>query len=239
MIITDTFDGKNLGKVFLLLISGSIVSGCSLFPERTANEVIPISEVLNELKRELAEYEVYSKELKMKGEGALACSSDGKNRHRIVKMTPLEAKLTLKTVSDTSKSGEAKLGVIPLGTATLSGSASVSASSTTTQSIELVLLPVSSSKQRPMATKPTNSLGLAHALLSVQNELLKTNPSEPCLLPKSLTVTIIFGVTRKVSGGVGIELVVASLGSKFSNSREDTQSLVLKMDLEGSTAAFQ
>jgi hypothetical protein len=227
-----SLSAKQIATTLTLVLSG----GCCLMPGETATSVVPISNVLDQVKREIGEYQIYDITEGKSGKKRPAC---GAEQDRIVSMTPLSATLTLKTALDSTQTGTGKLGVLKIGTATPSGNAGSSSDISSAQTIKLEMKPLPSRHPTGNDGSKKGSLGLTQALKSVRDGLMNTNTKEPCLLPNKLTVTMIFGVKQSENSEFGIDLVVLSLDTKFSKSREDTQTLELVMDLKGSTAAFQ
>lgn len=222
------------------------LSGCG---QPVADNVIDVATVLNQVKKELNTYALANEKYP---DTFPACDTGLPTRLglRVDHVT-----VTLKVVGITTATGNAKFGVIPLGMATGTLSASAEQARTQTQSLTMEFDTVKSVAPRELpAVTGSNGrpdkipdMGLYNALIDVRQGLLDTDhTAKPCLkLTQNKTkLSILMGVKTTAGGSAGLTvpvlLIPLTIGTGFSASREDTQTVEVILNAnEGAYLLFK
>jgi hypothetical protein len=240
---------KNMSRMIILSLL-LLFSGCCLFPAKTP-PVTRVSEVINAVKTDLLPFYESPVLLEHKAPaGAVCVSNEGTN---VVRIAPLNIKLTLKTVRATEN--DPSIGLVdPLGVLSIDPAYSGAYTRSNAQSLEVDLDTAKLEEIEKRVQKQSRDLKpiLANAnkgkdvggddhplfktIVSMGNELLNVDHTKrPCVTPKMIKSIVYFDVVNKSTGGIGIKVLGLKLGDKVTLSDEFHQVLEVDFNLEGSS----
>lgn len=223
---------------------GVILAGCPSPP--VATEVIGVQEVLDQLKLELNAYQVANLGVP---DNFPACGT-GKLVKLGMRISGITVTLNLVGTRITSQS--ANIGVIPMNfiTPKFDASREVARTSTQTITLDLGLKADKESGLKALAKDfrapdgsiaKKNGYGIFNALVDLRTALLQTNHlQQPCLSlnpnrdKPGTKLKIAFGVKRTIavggSAGFVLELIPISLGGKYTDIQDDTQTIEMVLN---------
>lgn len=224
----DTLGARSLG---CSLLSVALLAGCCSIPDPKQVSSVPVSDVLNAVKDELAYYRA-TKPTVTPRTGA-CYNQDGKAK--ALELVPLKATVSLNTVAKEQSSKDLRLAE-PLGVVTFDPSFAGTYSQTRTQVLQISLDPQVTDKNSA-ALDPAGKYPIGQALAVLRDELLKVDHDrQPCLAygDKSvIKLTVTFDVVSQSTGGFGLKLVAFKVGTSETTTAQASQSLEVLLALAG------
>ncbi len=190
---------------------------------KPAPESIPVTEVINQLKAELAAFAADTKEAPVVGCGGISGP---------LKISVSNIQVELATTIATTAGGNVS-ATVPVSIVTVGPSFG---GSLTYNNAEMVTLSFTPSALSGGPTINSNQLNLANALKALRDQIVAVSPAGQCLSfngKKDQTIKLAFSATRDINGGIKFTILVVSLGTTLESKTTGASTLTATLQFAG------
>ena len=217
---------------FYTIFASLLLTACANAPQPIQPPNIPVTDVIQQLKYELALFAQSTEGQTFHYVGGARCGESGLFS---MKIKGVEVKLTSE-VNDTAGASASLSAPIPVAGITLGPTGGIAGIADNSQTITLNFDPVPGQTTAVVAT-PGASLSLARALIGLRDQLLAVQSGGQCVKFSSTQtnqISLAFTAERDLTGGIKFNLVVLSIDATTTQKIKSSNTITVNLDLAGS-----